>query len=61
MPPSLGPPPGSGLDEIGGWGTVPTLESLGLSMTKAGSVISVNCVELIFSDQLYFATLADKL
>ncbi|BAS98989.1 Os06g0661800, partial [Oryza sativa Japonica Group] len=35
LPPSLGPPPGSGLDEIGGWGTVPTLESLGLSMTKA--------------------------
>uniref|UniRef100_A0A0E0LEB6 Cryptochrome DASH n=1 Tax=Oryza punctata TaxID=4537 RepID=A0A0E0LEB6_ORYPU len=35
LPPSLGPPPSSGLDEIGGWGTVPTLESLGLSMTKS--------------------------
>ncbi|KAF0904155.1 hypothetical protein E2562_032537 [Oryza meyeriana var. granulata] len=35
LPPSLGPPPSSGLDEIGGWGTVPTLESLGLSTTKS--------------------------
>ncbi|VAI80478.1 unnamed protein product [Triticum turgidum subsp. durum] len=38
LPPSLGPAPGSGLDEIGGWGSIPTLESLGLSVTKAGSV-----------------------
>ncbi|CAM0908937.1 unnamed protein product [Alopecurus aequalis] len=35
LPPSLGPAPSSGLDEIGGWGSVPTLESLGLSVTKA--------------------------
>uniref|UniRef100_A0ACD6A6W9 Uncharacterized protein n=1 Tax=Avena sativa TaxID=4498 RepID=A0ACD6A6W9_AVESA len=34
LPPSLGPAPSSGLDEIGGWGSVPTLESLGLSFTK---------------------------
>ena len=38
LPPSLGPPPSSGLDEIGGWGAIPTLESLGLSVTKAGLV-----------------------
>ncbi|TVU08434.1 hypothetical protein EJB05_41838, partial [Eragrostis curvula] len=36
LPPSLGPPPSSGLDEIGGWGTIPRLESLGLNVTKAG-------------------------
>ncbi|CAO1939403.1 unnamed protein product, partial [Urochloa humidicola] len=35
LPPSLGPPPASGLDEIGGWGAIPTLESLGLSVTKS--------------------------
>ncbi|RCV22036.1 hypothetical protein SEVIR_4G156300v4 [Setaria viridis] len=35
LPPSLGPPPTSGLDEIGGWGAIPTLESLGLSVTKS--------------------------
>ncbi|KAG8075026.1 hypothetical protein GUJ93_ZPchr0006g45556 [Zizania palustris] len=35
LPLVLGPPPNSGLDEIGGWGTVPTLESLGLSVTKS--------------------------
>ena len=38
LPPSLGPPPSYGLDEIGGWGAIPTLESLGLSVTKAGLV-----------------------
>ncbi|XP_051198288.1 cryptochrome DASH, chloroplastic/mitochondrial isoform X2 [Lolium perenne] len=35
LPPSLGPAPSSGVAEIGGWGSVPTLESLGLSVTKA--------------------------
>ncbi|CAN6193773.1 unnamed protein product [Urochloa humidicola] len=35
LPPSLGPPPASGFDEIGGWGATPTLESLGLSATKS--------------------------
>ncbi|KAJ1260244.1 hypothetical protein BS78_10G217200 [Paspalum vaginatum] len=35
LPPSLGPPPSSSIDEIGGWGTIPTLESLGLSVTKS--------------------------
>ncbi|GJM97769.1 hypothetical protein PR202_ga14721 [Eleusine coracana subsp. coracana] len=36
LPPLLGPAPTSSLDEIGGWGTIPTLESLGISVTKAG-------------------------
>ncbi|KAM3214440.1 hypothetical protein ACQJBY_066751 [Aegilops geniculata] len=35
LPPSLGPAPSSGLHEIGGWGSIPTLESLGLSVAKA--------------------------
>jgi hypothetical protein len=34
----LGPAPASGLDEIGEWGTIPTIESLGLSLTKASLV-----------------------
>lgn len=42
LPPSLGPPPTSGLDEIGGWGAIPTLESLGLSVTKAG-LVAASC------------------
>ncbi|KAK3131006.1 hypothetical protein QOZ80_6BG0500850 [Eleusine coracana subsp. coracana] len=35
LPPLLGPAPTSSLDEIGGWGTIPTLESLGISVTKS--------------------------
>ncbi|KAK1612741.1 hypothetical protein QYE76_036414 [Lolium multiflorum] len=35
LAPSLGPAPSFGLGEIGGWGSVPTLESLDLSVTKA--------------------------
>ncbi|XP_062229473.1 cryptochrome DASH, chloroplastic/mitochondrial isoform X2 [Phragmites australis] len=35
LPPSLGPPPCSGLDEAGGWGTIRTLESLGQTVTKS--------------------------
>lgn len=35
LPPLLGPAPSSGLDELGGWGSIPTLESLGLSVTKS--------------------------
>ncbi|XP_066370019.1 cryptochrome DASH, chloroplastic/mitochondrial-like isoform X2 [Miscanthus floridulus] len=35
LPPSLGPLPSSSIDEIGGGGTIPTLESLGLSVTKS--------------------------
>ncbi|WVZ79070.1 hypothetical protein U9M48_026696 [Paspalum notatum var. saurae] len=34
LPPLLGPPPSSSIDEIGGWGTIPTLESLGLGSEK---------------------------
>nr|XP_018679600.1 PREDICTED: cryptochrome DASH, chloroplastic/mitochondrial isoform X1 [Musa acuminata subsp. malaccensis] len=35
LPVSLGPPPNTGLDQIDGWGTIPTLEQLGLKESKA--------------------------
>ncbi|CAD6338777.1 unnamed protein product [Miscanthus lutarioriparius] len=35
LPLSLCPPPSSSIDEIGGWGTISTAESLGLSVTKS--------------------------
>ncbi|XP_011625740.2 cryptochrome DASH, chloroplastic/mitochondrial isoform X2 [Amborella trichopoda] len=34
IPPSLGPLPSGSLDEIGGWGCVPSLDQLGLNMEK---------------------------
>lgn len=36
---SLGPPPNTGLDQIDGWGTIPTLEQLGLKESKASQMI----------------------
>jgi hypothetical protein len=57
LPPSLGPAPSSGVAEIGGWGSVPTLESLGLSVTKAGSV---NCIILTFTTPLLLGRYASE-
>lgn len=36
LPLSFGPPPSASLDEIGGWGDIPSLEQLGLEEKKAG-------------------------
>ena len=47
------------VDEIGGWGTIPTLESLGLSVAKLGPG---NCILLIISVTFYasrYVTLVD--
>lgn len=39
LPLSLGPGPSNGLDEIGGWGTIPSLEQLGVHERTASQVM----------------------
>lgn len=36
LPTPLGPLPSIGLDEIGGWGCIPSLDQLGFPIEKAG-------------------------
>lgn len=36
LPISLGPAPTGGMEEVGGWGSIPSLEDLGLHEIKAG-------------------------